>query len=82
MTITVTPTSDVRVALFGSTARTVSGTRARLAVSDAPGRRAEVVRYTNRGRATVLFLDVRPGLRASVANPQYAVAIRRAPARR
>ena len=82
VTITVTPTSDVRVALFGPAARTVSGTRARLAVSDAAGRRAEVVRYTNRGRATVLYLHVRPGLRASVANPQYAVAIRRAPAPR
>jgi hypothetical protein len=78
-TITVTPTSDVRVALFGPTARTVTGTRARLAVSDSAGRRAEVVRYTNRGGATVLFLHVRPGLRASVANPQYTVAVRRVP---
>jgi hypothetical protein len=83
VTITVTPTADVRVALFGPTARTVSGRTARLAASDRAGRRAEVVSYTNRGRAAaVLFLHVRPGLRASVANPQYTVAVKRVPAPR
>jgi hypothetical protein len=82
VTITVTPTADVRVSLFGPTARSVRGAAARLAVSDGPGRRAEVVRYTNRGRAAVLFLHVRQGPRASVANPQYTVAISRAPAPR
>ncbi len=81
--IVVTPTSDVRVALFGPGARTVVGRRARLALSDRPGGRAEVVTYTNRTRAAqVLYLHVRPANAASIANPQYAVAITRARAPR
>ena len=74
--ITVTPTSDVRVALYGPRARTVAGRRERLAVSDRAGRRAEAVSYTNRGRvAQVLYLHVQPAPQATVANPEYAVKI-------
>jgi hypothetical protein len=79
LTATVTPAADVRVALFGPTARTVVGTRARLAVSDRPGRSVETVTYTNRGRGTaVLYLHVRPTPRAEIANPQYTVSLTRA----
>ncbi len=85
LTVTVTAAADVRVALFGPTARTVGGTRARLSVSDRPGRSAETVTYTNRGAgAAVVFLHVRPTPNAAVANPRYSVTLKRvrAPARR
>jgi len=85
LTVTVTAAADVRVALFGPSARTVSGTRARLAVSDRAGRSVETVTYTNQGaRSVVVFLHVRPAARAAVANPRYSVALTRvrAPARR
>ena len=85
LTARVTPTADVRVALFGSISTTVLGTRGRLAVSDRAGAAAETVTYTNRGRgAAVVYLHVRPGARATVANPQYTVALTRvrAPASR
>ena len=85
LNVTVTATADVRVALFGPTARTVSGTRGRLAVSDRPGRSVETLTYVNRGpRSVVVFLHVRPAGRAAVANPRYSVALTRvrAPARR
>jgi hypothetical protein len=79
LTATVTPAADVRVALFGPTARTVVGTRARLAFSDRPGRSVETVTYTNRGRSSaVLYLHVRPTPRAEIANPRYTVALTRA----
>jgi subtilisin family serine protease len=79
LTVKVTPTADVRVALFGPTARTVTGTRARLALSDRAGRAVESVTYTNRGRGSVvLYLHVRPAARASIANPQYTAALTRA----
>ena len=81
----MTAAADVRVALFGPTARTVGGTRARLSVSDRPGRSAETVTYTNRGAgATVVFLHVRPTPNAAVANLRYSVTLKRvrAPARR
>jgi subtilisin family serine protease len=85
LTATVTGAADVRVALYGPTARTVSSTRSRLAVSDRAGRSVETVSYTNRGTASVVvFLHVRPTARAAVANPRYSVALTRvrAPARR
>ena len=85
LTVKVTPTADVRVALFGPTARTVFGTRARLATSDRAGRGVETVTYTNSGRGSVvLYLHVRPARRAAIANPQYTVTLTRArvPARR
>ncbi len=79
LTVAVTAASDVRVALFGPTARTVSGSRARVALSDRPGESVETVTYTNRGpRSIVLFLHVRPTARATIANPRYTVAVTRA----
>jgi hypothetical protein len=81
LTVTVTSDDDVRVALFGSAARTVDGTRSRLAVSDRAGKVAETVAYTNRGRGlAVLFLDISPGRARTVANPNYRVAFKTAKA--
>jgi len=79
-TITVTPDDDVRVALFGPAARTVRGTRARVAFSDRPGASVERVVYANRTRrSVVLFLHVTPGFRGESLNPQYTVTIARRP---
>ncbi len=70
LTVKVTPTADVRVALFGPAARTVGGTRARLALSDRPGAAVETATYANRGRgAVVVYLHVRPTSRGAVAQP-------------
>lgn len=81
--ITVTPTSDVRVALFDTSARTVLARRGRVDLSDRAGRRAEVVSYTNESRRPeIVYLHVRPAARAAIANPEYAVKIERARARR
>jgi hypothetical protein len=81
LTVTVTSDDDVRVALFGSAARTVESTRNRLAVADRAGKAAETVTYTNRGRGlVVLFLDVSPGRARTVANPSYRVDFRTAKA--
>lgn len=78
LTARITPTADVRVAIFAPAARTVAGTRARLAFSDRPGRAVETVAYTNRGRgAVVVYLHVRPSPRAAVANPRYGVELTR-----
>jgi hypothetical protein len=79
LTVKVAPTADVRVTLFGPTARTVGGTTARLALSDRPGAAVETATYANRGRgAVVVYLHVRPAPRGAVSNPQYTVSLTRA----
>lgn len=83
LTVLVTSDDNVRIALFGSTARTVEGTRNRLAVADRAGKAPESLTYTNKGRgAIVLFLDVSPSKARTVANPSYRVELRTAPAPR
>ncbi|MCP9486639.1 MAG: S8 family serine peptidase [Gaiellaceae bacterium MAG52_C11] len=76
LTVRVVADDDVRVALFGPTARTVLGTRSRLAVADRAGRQPETVTSANRtGRSLVLFLAVSPGRARTIANPSYRVEL-------
>jgi hypothetical protein len=83
LTARVTSDDDVRVAIFGPTARTVVGTRNRLAVADRAGRQPETVTFTNRtARSLVLFLDVSPGRSRTIPNPSYRVELKIAPAPR
>lgn len=77
LTVRVTSDDDVRVALFGPTARTVAGTRARLGVTDRAGKAPQTLTYVNKTRgALVLFLDVSPGKARKVANPSYRVELK------
>ena len=83
LTARIISDDDVRVALFGPTARTVLGTRNRLAVADRPGKQPETVTYTNKtGRSLMLFLDISPGRSRTIANPIYRVELKIAPAPR
>jgi hypothetical protein len=83
LTVRVTSDDDVRMELFAPNARTVIGSRNRLAVTDRPGRAPETLTYTNKGRGPlVLFLDVSPGAARTLANPAYRVELRTAPAPR
>ncbi len=78
LTVRVTSDDDVRVALFGPIARTVAGTRGRLATTDRAGKLPETVTYTNRtGRPLVLYLDIAPGRSRTIANPSYRVELTR-----
>jgi hypothetical protein len=77
LTVRVTSDDDIRVELFAANARTVAGSRDRLAVTDHAGRTVETLSYTNRGRGpVVLFLDVSPGAARTIANPSYRVVLK------
>lgn len=79
LTVRVASDDDVRVELFAANARTVAGSRNRLAVTDRAGKAVETLSYTNRGRGPlVLFLDVSPGAARRIANPNYRVELRTA----
>ncbi|HXH87534.1 MAG TPA: S8 family serine peptidase [Gaiellaceae bacterium] len=79
LTVKVTSNDDVRLALFGPTARTVVGIRSRLAAVDRAGKAPETLTYANKGRgALVLFLEVAPGKARKVANPRYRVELKTA----
>ena len=79
----VTSDDDVRVELFAANARTVSGSRNRLAVTDRRGKGPETLTYANTSRGPlVLFLDVSPGAARTIANPNYRVELKTALARR
>jgi hypothetical protein len=83
LTVRVTSDDDIRVELFAANARTVAGSRNRLAFTDRAGRAAETLSYTNRARGPlVLFLDISPGAARTIANPNYRVALKTARARR
>ena len=82
LTVKATSDDDVRLALFGATARTVVGIRNRLAATDRAGK-TETLTYTNTSRgALVLFLEVAPGKARTAANPSYRVELKTAPAQR
>lgn len=83
LTVKVSSDDDVRLALFGPTARTVVGTRDRLAVTDRAGKAAETLSYVNKSRgALTLFLEVSPGRARTISNPSYSVDLRTALVRR
>ncbi|MBA2331566.1 MAG: S8 family serine peptidase [Actinobacteria bacterium] len=83
LTVKVSSDDDVRVALFGPTARTVVGSSGRLAVADRAGTLPETVASANRtSRSRVLFLAISPGRARTNANPSYRVELTTARAQR